>query len=98
MGNATVSNVVKTVAGNKRIVVGKINMSNSYATGGDSLNLESALGLNVIDEVVINPFNGYTLQADLANSKIKAYSSGGTEVVNATDLSSVSTSFIALGR
>ena len=97
MGNATTSNVIKTIAGNRRLVTGKINMSSSYATGGDSLNLENALGLNTLESVVISPAGGYTLEADLANNKIKAYA-GSTEVTAATDLSTVSAFFQAVGR
>ncbi len=98
MGTASTSNVVKTVAGNKRLISGKITMSNSYATGGDTLNLEAALGLNSIDTVVISPYNGYGLQADLTNNKIKAYASAGTEVTATTDLSGISANFVAIGR
>jgi len=98
MGAASTSVIKKTIAGNKRLISGKITMSNSYATGGDTLNLESALGLNSIDSVVINPYNGYALQADLTNNKIKAYASAGTEVTATTDLSGVVTYFQVIGR
>lgn len=72
---------------------GNITMSNSYATGGDTLQA-SALGMSAIMDGVIGEsgLNEYQLipQNPPSTAKIKAIvGTTGAEVANATDLSGV---------
>lgn len=56
----------------------------TYATNGDT-----GLTLPTYKDLIsvhIPSKNGYNFQLDIANSKIKVYTSGGTETTNATDL------------
>lgn len=60
-------------------------MSTSYATGGDTgLTLPTYKDLLAVS---IPSKNGYNFQLDIANSKIMAYTSGGTETTATTNLS-----------
>ena len=100
MGNAifTPDDTVPTVFGSKRVRTGRITLSNSYATGGDTLQWKNVSGLVYIDSIIINPSKGYALEPDIANNKVKAYSAANTEVTNATDLSTVVAEVIIIGR
>lgn len=108
MGNVTISTVTKQayVIGNVRMVIGSFTMSNSYATGGDSVN-NKLIPLKRILKIFLSPKSGYIPEYDLANNKVKVYGQeptstaagvvGLSEVAAATDLSTVSFDFIAIG-
>lgn len=92
MGAATIAAITGVprleYMGSQKVLNREITMSSSYATGGDTLNLATALGLNRITQVVFEGDGGYTLVYDAANGKILAYN-GTTQIANTTDLSSV---------
>lgn len=107
MGNVTISSYPRkagresavSFAGVRRTrIVGTGALSNSYATGGDTLSLPSGLGTLKI--LTISPeHNGtYYLQWDggTGTVKIKAYSAFATQVTAATDLSAVTFNFEAV--
>ena len=78
-------------------------MSNSYATGGDTITaatLPPLLAANMYDADLFPTVNGYTFKLDIANSKMLAYVSGGTQVTAAVDLSTLGalTLFAAVRR
>jgi len=78
-------------------------MSNSYATGGDTITAATMPQLvagNVVDADLFPTVNGYTFKLDIANSKMLAYVSGGTQVTAAVDLSTLGalTLFMAVRR
>lgn len=71
---------------------GQLQMSASYATGGDTISAKT-LGMNAISNGIIGTANGRTFelvaQTDPSTAKIKAYTASGTEVANATDVSAL---------
>ncbi len=90
MGNATITKVFEGVVGNRKRSLLQVTMSNSYATGGDSASIENNVGFENIEAIILHQPAIYSVKYDEANQKVIAYDAGGTEVVAATDLSSVS--------
>lgn len=91
----TVSNLNPGVAGNKRRNTLDITFDSSYPTGGESLT-PAALGLVSVDIVLATGTGGYVFKYDKANQKLLAYT-GGSQVSDTTDLSSVTTRVEAVG-
>lgn len=54
MGACTVTVIEQTVDGNKRVVLGRIAASTSYAAGGESFTA-AQMGLDVIDKLIVQP-------------------------------------------
>lgn len=100
----TLSKVRSTIIGNMRLKIYDVTFDNSYPTGGESLT-PADLGLNHI-EAIIAEGGAYNFGYDYTNEKLKAFygnndaASDGplVEVANATDLSSVSTRIVVIGR
>lgn len=98
-----------TVGRYTKLVTGTITFDSSYATGGEAL-VSTDIGLSSKIEVICcAPASGYVFEYDYDNNKLKAYNTtkGGTipsggapgvEVASTTDLSSVTTRFIAFGN
>jgi hypothetical protein len=101
MGNMTAAIKKRTVAGHSRILVVDLTFSNSYATNGDVLPSNAALGLDASLEAIFPQGSGpiaQTLAIDLANRKILAYvRTTGVEVANATNLSAVTIRCLVIG-
>lgn len=102
MGTATVSLVkskkFRDANGKEKIeLIVDITLSDSYATGGDDVNLSAYV--NSVDVILLenSVVGSYLLEVDRANNKIKAYSGVGTEVTSGTDLSSVSVRAVVIG-
>lgn len=81
------------VLAQKRAVRGTVTFSDSYATGGDTLDLD-VVGLNEIRGVLVDPelgANDCGLSVEVGGSPrdptLKAYDSDGSEVADTTDLS-----------
>jgi hypothetical protein len=72
----------------------------SYATGGESI-LAGALKLGQVHLVLFEPASNGTviilLKYDYTNSKVKAFDMAGAEIANATDLSTYTARFEAIG-
>jgi len=102
MGSVSVEITHRTLWGDCEIIFGKLTMSSSYATGGDTLNPRD-LGLENITHLFISQRPaGYDLKWDKTNNKILAYqypdlAGPATEVGTATNLSGVEADFIAIG-
>lgn len=69
--------------------VGTVALDNSYPTGGYSIALNQFGLQNRVDILLAEDAKGYGFEWDYTNKKLKAYSTGGTEVTNATDLSAI---------
>lgn len=101
MGQVTITKIRRSVAGNRRKVTFTITMSNSYASGGDTIavaDIQSLLQeyrapttLNVVDlfDSEIALVGGIDVSLDRANALIKAWN-GTTQIGNGTDLSASS--------
>lgn len=91
----TISNVARTVFGNKRVVFADVTFDNSYPTGGLDL-APGDFGLRHID--FINPTTslGYIFQYDAARGKLLAFR-GTSEVTNGTNLAAVTTRTMVVG-
>lgn len=109
MGTATYSPVNKhpIVIGNKLISFGTITMSNSYATGGDSIDWTAETGIGKVEYVSSPPtIGGYVLVPNAANTKIMAfyadYDAAGDgaliQVAATTDLSAQTAQIMIIGR
>lgn len=60
-----------------------ITFDSSYPTGGEAFSFD---GINEIMIFLLEGVAGYVFSYDYTNNKILAYTTAGTEVVNATDL------------
>ena len=107
MGNVTVTlDKRRSIWGDMVIVLGRITMSSSYATSGDSYTL-GQLGVSVLNKLFIVPRGAYHFAVDYTNKKILAYGQEPTsattgiialsQVANAADLSAQVLDFIAIG-
>lgn len=73
MGAATFSQTGYSVFGNRRIVLGDVTLSTSYAAGGDTL-AASALGLSTVEFAAFEGLNSLIeLKYDRANGKVQAF-------------------------
>ena len=59
--------------GNKRMRLFDVAFDSSYSIGGESLSVRG-MGFSAIDQVRIEPKDGYTFEYDVDNSKIKVFS------------------------
>lgn len=95
--------------GNAKMYLGSVTLSNSYATGGDTLNLATALGVDKILRAILTVQSGssqYILRYDNTNGKVKAYyydydaaaDGAAIEVAATTDLSSVTADATVIAR
>lgn len=86
---ALVPTVVRHLSqGNSRAKIVDLKLDNSYPTGGSVLT-PASVGLVRIDTVDPTSVGGRGFEWIPATNKLKVYSSGTTEVTNATDLSAV---------
>jgi hypothetical protein len=106
MGNCVHSVSKETQLPNgEKLIRGTFIMSDSYATGGDGLNLANYLKTAGSPTVVVSSANGYCFQHDTGTAsagKIKAYYSGVNglnvlEVLSARNLVTVNVPFFAIG-
>lgn len=87
-----------TVAGNKRFHNGVLALSNNYAAGGDTFTA-AQFGLYAVDVLGLSePDGGLLFAVDYTNSKIKAYTALGVEVVGGQDLSAINVNYDARGN
>ena len=91
----TISNVARTVFGNKRVVFADVTFDNSYPTGGLDL-APGDFGLRHIDFINPTPSGGYTFPYNAAGGKLLAFS-GASEVSNGTNLATVTTRTMVVG-
>lgn len=85
------------VPGNRRERVATVLFDSSYPTGGEPFDANAVLGLGTIDYMIVLSQNGYTFTYDSSAKKLKAYASGGTEVADTTNLSTITATVIAVG-
>lgn len=109
MGTTTSSAVIGPAAGhlnfsglsaNSELVVFTTKMSSSYATGGDTLALPSDIKSTTVQFLSVgNWADGtrfYQWDGSTSTPKVKGYTAAGTEVSNATDLSAVTLTCLAV--
>lgn len=89
MGAATFTITGHERLGNRQIVKGDLVPSAAYATGGDSLDLAVEVGLNQVDEILVEANDtGASIEFDLTDKtapKVVLYTSSATEAANASD-------------
>lgn len=74
----TVSEIARSVFGNKRIVISEVTFDSSYATGGEALTA-ATLGLSTIDALFVDAgaaaagTTGVVVKYDKTNSKLQAF-------------------------
>ena len=106
MGTLTVDEVKHWKPLGLAIVVGRFTFSNSYTTGGEALDLSPHIGARKIHVFIAENAGGYIFEYDSTNKKLKAYffdydaaaDGGAIEVPALTDLSTVTTRFIAVAE
>jgi hypothetical protein len=97
MGVATFTQRNEFPIGNSgRLVTGTLTMSNSYATGGDTLDLQGDVGAAEGSLIIGSVAGGRALEWDGTNQKVLAYQDNAAaaaaalgQVANATNLSTV---------
>ena len=92
---ATLATRERGVPGDRTVVHFTITMG-TYATGGESLNLLTYLGLSKIDSVHFESDATRRYSYDRTNAKVLAWTAAA-EVANATDLSAVTVRGVAWG-
>ncbi len=70
--SVSISEVRRTVFGNRRVVVANVTFDSSYPTGGEAL-APSALSMQNFDLVQAGQASGYAFEYDYTNQKLKAY-------------------------
>lgn len=99
-----VSNITRSIQGNRRVVYADVTFDSSYPTGGESLTAAN-LGLSSkIDFLTAQSTGGYTFEFIHSTSLLKVFveeaaAAGGPllELANATDISTVVTRVKAEG-
>ena len=77
-------------------LTGTIDFDSSYPTGGEDFDVSDYFSKPVIN-VLVFPKGGYTFEYDKDNKKVKVFDAG-TEVIDATDLSSLTgVQYLAIG-
>jgi hypothetical protein len=83
----------------QKVISGKYTFPTSYTTGG--VDMEIGKNFRKINRIIIGSFpvtaTVAAATADPVTGKIKAFVAAGTEVANATNLSTVTVEFIAIG-
>lgn len=94
----TIAPVKSYVTGDRRTVIADVTFDSSYPTGGEALTA-SDLGLTgTLTYVNAAPApTGHVCPYDRTNSKLMAFN-GTTEIANTTDLSTVTTRLMAIGK
>lgn len=86
--------------GKRRVVmIGTVTMSNSYATGGDTITVPVITGYSLKAVEVVNRTDGtrlYDWDGSTATPKLKAYTGLAAEAVATTDLSAVAARTVIL--
>ena len=77
MGALTTSNLEFSIAGNKRVVWGRLAPSSSYATSGETY-VNRQFGLGVVDRLMIYPANGYAPEWNSGATTVK-FRTGGNQ-------------------
>ena len=90
----TVAQTLSTVVGNQKMTVSDVTFDASYPTGGEAL-IAADLGLTTIDTALVFATEGYT--AEWASDLLVVYSAAATEVVDATDLNTLTVKVLAFG-
>ena len=88
----TVGNLTYDTRGSRQAVEGTLAFDSSYPKGGESLTA-AMLGLAAIVEIRVEPTNGYALEYDHTNAKLKAFYAQalGIPVLNTTAVGNVTT-------
>lgn len=95
MGAATFTPAAdpQDVIGNRRVIRGSLTLSDSYATGGESFDLATEVGLKQLHKVLVDGnVSGVSLALGGTASVplLLAYAAADTEVAAAVDLDGVS--------
>lgn len=94
----TVTPLKSYVTGDRKTVHGTILFDNAYPTGGYALT-GTTLGLALeLNEVDIAPHPSRVAFYNYATSKVQVYTALGTEATNASDQSSITVRFRAVGK
>lgn len=86
---------VRSTAGDLRIMPFEVTFSNSYTTGGETLDFASTMGSGrTLHAVLVPPSGGYVFAYDYTNKKLLAYRDAGAagamaQAPAATDLSTL---------
>lgn len=75
----------------------EVSLDASYPTGGYVLSAAS-LGMKTLRAIVPSEPAGYSVGWDMANGKLVLYTAGGTQVANATNLSTVKIRLFVIGE
>lgn len=88
---------VRAFGADIKLLTGKFDIDENYATGGISFNLSGYFPKQVLGALFQNK-DGYLFEYDEANKKLKIYTAQGAEVVDATALSITGIQFVAWGH
>lgn len=93
---ATVAQVDAHVPGAQKEVIVDVTPDTSYPTGGYAVTVPGMSRI-ILADVQVPAGTGHTAAWDYTNKKLKFFTSGGTEVAAATNLSSAVTRIAFLG-
>jgi hypothetical protein len=84
-----------SIGGNSKMVLGVMDLSGTYATGGLAVT-PAQLGLTTLQQIIAQPTDGYGATWLPSTSKIYL-SSGGSQVSNGQSVSAQNINFIGIG-
>lgn len=84
----TITDVQRTVKGNKREVTATVLFDSSYPTGGEAV-AAADFGLSTVDYIIVHPHASRIGVYDRTNKKILLYTALATEAANASDQSTI---------
>lgn len=98
----TTAGKVPRSAGVYKVAHGTIDFDSSYGTGGETLGVRTALGLNALAEIIIPNQSGFQFDYDRTNDKVRVFQQtlSGTVTVNPgnhTAVTSVNTDVTVTG-
>ena len=93
---ATTSVISQGVEGADAMVVMDVTGDSAYPTGGWAVTVP--LSTIVLALPMPSPATGHPVAFDLAARKLKAFTSGGSEVANGTNLSTMTVRVLFLGK
>lgn len=93
----TITKVNDFVVGDRMCVIADVTFDSSYTTGGLSLTASNLglFSLDIVDATMARGSNDFAF--DYTNNRLLAFS-GASEVTNATNLSTVTSRIMAIGK
>lgn len=92
----TVKQVRRIKLGGANAVVADVTFDTQYPTGGEDIT-PTQLGITALDTILAEKSGGYSFEYNHTTKKLIAYVAAGTEVVDTTDIHTVTARITVIG-